>query len=110
MPSLSHEFLGDICAAGGARLSAVIQRSGSTYHEFDGLWTARPGLSATFNAESSYFHETFGNVLTFVNEDGSQWLGSQNDTSFAIFFSDERRFRVRVSGLLGDRVTLSVSC
>ena len=109
-PPLYHETLGDVCAAGGALRSATIQRSGSTYHEFSGLWTGQAGASVTFSATITYFHESFGNVISFVNENGSLWLGSLADTSFTINFAETRNFRVRVSGLLGDRVTLGVSC
>lgn len=109
-PLLHHESLGDVCAAGGAVRSATIRRSGNTYHEFSGLWTARAGASITFSADISYFHESFGNVVSLVNENGSFWLGSLADASFTVNFADTRSFRVRVSGLLGDNVSLSVSC
>lgn len=110
VPPLYHETLGDVCAAGGAVRSATIRRSGSTYHEFSGLWTGQAGASATFSADISYFHESFGNVISFVNENGSLWLGSLANTSFTINFAATHSFRVRVSGLLGDHVTLRVSC
>lgn len=109
-PPLQHEVLGDVCAAGGAVRAATIRGSGSTYHEFSGLWTGQAGVSVTFNADIRYFHESFGNVIALVNEDGSLWLGSQTDTAFTINFAATRSFRVRVSGLLGDYVTLRVSC
>ncbi|MCY4069693.1 MAG: SH3 domain-containing protein [Chloroflexi bacterium] len=109
-PPLYNEILGDVCAAGGANLSATIRGSGSRYHEFAGLWTGQAGASATFRAETSYFHESFANVITLSNDDGSLWLGSSANNDIAIQFAEARDFRVRVSGLLGDHVTLQVSC
>ena len=109
-PSLQHEFLGDVCAAGGAYLSAIIRGSGLRYHEFDGLWTGQAGASATLSAETSYFHESFANVITLTHDDGSLWLGSSTNNDITIQFVEVQKFRVRVSGLLGDRVTLQVNC
>ena len=109
-PPLTHETLGDICAAGDVVRSATIRGSGRTYHEFSGLWTVQAGASATFSADTSYFHESLGNVISLVNENGSFWLGSQTAATFTLNSAETRSFRVRVSGLLGDHVTLRVSC
>ena len=110
VPPLQNEFLGDVCETGGANLSATIERSGSTYHEFGGLWTGQAGASVTFTAHTPYFSEGFGNVINFTNADGSVWLGSGTGTVFTINFVVTHSFRVRVSGLLGDHVSLRVSC
>ncbi len=110
VPPLQNEFLGDVCETGGANLSATIKRSGSTYHEFGGLWTGQAGTSVTFTAHTPYFSERFGNLITFTNADGSVWLGSGTGTVFTINFVVTHSFRVRVSGLLGDHVSLRVSC
>ncbi len=109
-PPLHHEILGDVCAAGGADFSATVRGSGSRYHEFAGLWTGQAGASATFRAETTYFHESFANVITLSNDDGSLWLGSSTKNDITIQFAEAHKFRVRVSGLLGDRVTLQVRC
>ena len=110
VPPLNNEILGDVCAAGGAYLSATVRGSGTRFHEFAGLWTGQAGTSVTFTAEIPYFHGSFGNVITFTDDDGSLWLGSSTNTDFTVYFAETQDFRVRVSGLLGDHVTLRVSC
>ena len=107
---LNNEILGDVCAAGGAYLSATVRGSGTRFHEFAGLWTGQAGTSVTFTAEIPYFHGSFGNVITFTDDDGSLWLGSSTNTDFTVYFAETQDFHVRVSGLLGDHVTLRVSC
>ena len=107
---LNNEILGDVCAAGGAYLSATVRGSGTRFHEFAGLWTGQAGTSVTFAAEIPFYHESFGSVITFTNDDGSLWLGSSTNTDFTVYFAETQDFRVRVSGLLGDHVTLRVSC
>ena len=58
-PPLYNEILGDVCAAGGAYLSATIRESGSRYHEFAGLWTAQAGAAATFYSGNTVFSREF---------------------------------------------------
>lgn len=109
-PTLLSDGFGDICANGGLVVSSKDENSGSTYQEFGGVWTGTAGKSVTFSAEIPYFRRELVNILTFVNEDGSPWLGSIDKTSFTITFDGNRRFRVRVASLLGDTVTLRVNC
>ena len=109
-PPLFSDILGDVCAQGGAVITDTIRGSGNRFVEMGGLWTGRAGTSATFTAQIPYFHDSFGNVISFTTIDGGLWLGSLENSSFPIYFSATQNFRVRVSGLLGDAVSLHVSC
>jgi uncharacterized protein YgiM (DUF1202 family) len=109
-PPIVSEGYGDICGSSGSfSISAQIDQSGTTFIEFGGVWTARPG-SYTFSAETPYFRPELGNVITFVNDDGSPWLGSIDAQVFTLNLDSQRRFRVRVAGLVGDYITLRVQC
>ena len=109
-PPVASDAFGNVCANGGNSFSQEIEQGGVTYVEFGGVWTGQGGTSITFSADIPYYRPELGNVLTFVNEDGSQWLGSVDGTVFTVNFDSTRRFRVRVAGLLGDFVTLRVNC
>jgi len=109
-PPLVSSAFANICDGGGGALSVEIEQGGLPYVEFDGTWTGQAGTSVTFSADIPYFRPELGNVLTFVNEDGSQWLGSLENTTFTINFDTTRTFRVRVAGLVGDFITLRVNC
>jgi|GEM_PF-2168006 len=109
-PALASSAFANICDGGGGALSVEIEQGGLPYVEFDGTWTGQAGTSATFSAEIPYFRPELGNVITFINEDGSQWLGSVDSTVFTINFDSTRTFRVRVAGLVGDFITLRVNC
>lgn len=109
-PNVSSDAFGDVCKSGGFAVSAEIENSGANYIEFGGVWTGQAGKTATFTAEIPYFRAELLNILTFVNEDGSPWLGSTDNRTFTITFDSNRRFRVRVAALLGDFVTLRVNC
>lgn len=109
-PPLTSDAFGNVCDNGGTSFSQEIEQGGVTFVEFGGVWTGQGGTSITFSADIPYYRPELGNVLTFVNEDGSQWLGSVDGTVFTVNFDSTRRFRVRVAGLLGDFVTLRVNC
>ena len=109
-PPLTSEGFGNVCENGNFSVSTEVENSGLTYVEFGGVWTGQAGKTVTFSADVPYFRPELQNVLTFVNEDGSGWLGSLSNTSFTVSFDSNRRFRVRVAALLGDFVTLRVSC
>lgn len=109
-PPVTSELLGNVCETPGYAVSIEQEVSGRTFVEFGGVWTGQAGRAVTFTAEVPYYRPELGNILTFVNEDGSVWLGSIDSPTFTINFDSNRRFRVRVSALLGDFVTLRVSC
>ncbi len=109
-PPLVSDAFGNVCDMSSNSYSVEIEQGGVTFIEFGGTWTGQAGTSATFVADIPYYRAELGNVLTFVNEDGSQWLGSIDSTAFTINFDSTRRFRVRVAGLLGDFISLRVSC
>jgi hypothetical protein len=109
-PPVVSDGYGNVCAVPGFSVAEELRASGQTYVEFGGVWTGQAGQSVTFSAEVPYYRPELLNILTFVNEDGSDWLGSLDGTSFTINFDSTRRFRVRVAALLGDYVTLRVSC
>jgi len=109
-PPVTSEGYGNVCENGNFAVSAEVENSGQPYVEFGGVWTGQAGNSVTFSADVPYFRPELQNILTFVNEDGSGWLGSLNSSSFTITFDSNRRFRVRIGALLGDFVTLRVRC
>ncbi len=109
-PPVASDAFGNVCQNGNFAVSTEVETSGQPFVEFGGVWTGQAGTSATFSADVPYFRPELQNILTFVNEDGSPWLGSLSNNSFTITFDSNRRFRVRVGALLGDFVTLRVSC
>jgi len=109
-PPIVSDAFGAICNGGTNAFSQEIEEGGSTFFEFGGVWTGLAGTSVTFSAEIPYYRPELVNILTFVNEDGSPWLGSIDNNTFTINFDSTRRFRVRVAGLLGDFITLRVTC
>ena len=109
-PPLTSDAFGEVCSGGGFKVEFDVETSGQNFVEVGGVWTGRAGQSVTFTADVPYFRPELINILTFVNEDGSPWLGSINNPSFTINFESDRRFRVRVGALLGDFVSLRVNC
>lgn len=109
-PPVTSDGFGNVCENGGFSTSFEVENSGVNYVELGGVWTGQAGQSVTFIAEVPYFRPELQNILTFVNEDGSAWLGSVDSSTFTINFDSNRRFRVRVGALLGDFITLRVSC
>ena len=109
VPRLKNDEIGDLCAAGGMLLSGSVQ-AGRTYYEFGGVWVGQPGTSLAFSAETPYFQADLGNLIALTREDGSLWLGSQASPVLNVSLDAVTRFRVRVAGLLGDHVTLRISC
>lgn len=110
IPPIVSDGFGNVCGSGGLVISTEVESSGQNFVEFGGVWTGQAGQSVTFTAEVPYFRQELQNILTFVNEDGSAWLGSTNNPTFTIIFDSTRRFRVRVGALLGDYITLRVNC
>ena len=109
LPPLLSDAYGDICPA-GLVASGQIQGSGNKFYEF-GVWTGHPGTTATFVGETPFFHPAMGDdIIALVGENGSAWLGSGETRAITVRFDATRRFRVRVSGLLGDYVGLQVIC
>jgi uncharacterized protein YgiM (DUF1202 family) len=109
-PPVTSDGYGNVCESGNFAVSTEVETSGSPFVEFGGVWTGQAGKSATFTAEVPYYRPELQNILTFVNEDGSPWLGSLDGSVFTISFDSNRRFRVRVGALLGDFITLRVNC